>query len=82
MLWWFLRAIHPLLSQTEFWEAHVACAGEVGAGSAPVTRGSGIVHLHSWLVRSALLASLGGVETSKEERGFAQQVERTFPSCL
>lgn len=70
-----------LESDSPFWEAHVACAGEMDAGSILVTRGSEIVHLQSWLMRSGLLASLGGVETSKEERVLHSKLKGPFPTA-
>lgn len=70
-----------LESASPFWEADVARAGEMGAGSAPVTRGSQIVHLQPWLMSCGLLASLGGVETSKEERVLLGKLKGPFPSA-
>lgn len=70
-----------LESDSPFWEAHVACAGEEDAGSAAVTRGSEIVHLQSWLMGSGLLASLGEWKLQRR-RGFCSAIERTFPYSL
>lgn len=80
MVFWGGEA-STLESDSPFWEAHVACAGEMDAGDTLVTRGSGIVHLQSWLMGSGLLASLGGVQTSKEQKVLLSKLKGAFLSA-
>lgn len=71
-----------LESDSPFWEAHVACAGEMDAGSILVTRGSEIVQSPVMAHEEWFIGQPWGSGNFKGREGFAQQVERTFPYCL